>query len=145
MTRPKRLWVVVLVNAAVGILTLAALGYVFAKTLPVAGTVILTLVPNVLICAVLITSSIFAFLGYGRSRWIALGTAILFFGIHLIQSLWFYYQPSPALPLDMPSLASSVERNSLGIVLNLWAFLSDKTEAFFDAVGPNNRWRDRDS
>ena len=141
MTRPKRLWVVVLVNVAAGILTLAALGYLFAKALPVAGTVILTLVSNVLICSVLITSSIFAFFGYGRSRWIALGTAILFFGIHLIQSLWFYYQPSPALPLDMPSLASSVERNSLGIVLNLWAFLSDKTEAFFDAVGPNNRSR----
>ena len=50
MTRPKRLWVVVLVNAAVGILTLAALGYLFAKMLPVAGTVILTLVPTVLIC-----------------------------------------------------------------------------------------------
>ena len=66
---------------------------------------------------------------------------ILFFGIHLIESLWFYYQPSPAPPLDKASLASSVERNSLGIVLNLWAFLSDKTEAFFDAVGPNKRWR----
>jgi len=61
MTRPKRLWVVVLVNVAVGVLTLAALGFLFAKSLPIAGTVILTFVPSVLICGVLITSSIFAF------------------------------------------------------------------------------------
>jgi hypothetical protein len=92
-----------------------------------AVSVILAFVPSALIGAVLITSSIFAFLGSSRYRWVALGTAILFFGIHLIQSLWFYYQPNPALPPDMPSLASSVERNSLAIALNLWAFLSGKT------------------
>jgi hypothetical protein len=31
-------------------------------------------------------------------------------------------------------------KNSLGIVLNLWAFLSEKTEDFFDSA-PNNHWR----
>lgn len=141
MARPKRLWVVVLVNVAVGFLTLAALGYLFAKSLPMAWTVVLAFMPTGLLSGVLIASSIFALLGYNRYRWIALGSAILFFGIHLIQSLWFYYQPSPALPAAMPSLASSVERNALAIVLNLWAFLSAKTDEFFAAFGPNNRWR----
>jgi hypothetical protein len=142
MTRPKRLWVVVLVNVAVGSLSLAVDGFLLAKVLAVAGAgLLLAFVPGILVPGVLITSSIFAFLGSSRYRWVALGTAILFFGIHLIQSLWFYYQPNPALPLAMPSLASSVERNSLAIALNLWAFLSDKTDAFFDAVGPTNRWR----
>jgi len=86
----------------------------------------------------LITSSISAFFGHGRSRWVALGTAILFFGVNLIQSLWFYYQPRPGLTLDTAWLASSVVNNSPAIVLNLWAFLSEKTEDFFDAAGPKN-------
>lgn len=133
MSRPKRLMVVVLVNVTAGVLTLTALGYLLARSLPFLGALMFSFAPTVLICGVLIVSSIFAFRGHARSRWIALATAILFFGIQLIQSLWFYYHP--ALPPEgMPSLAPSVERNSLGIVLNLWAFLSDKTDAFFDEV-----------
>ena len=140
MSRPKRLWVVALVNVAAGVLSLAAIGFLLAKSLPFARALILSFAPTVLICGVLIASSIFAFLGHGRSRWIALGAAILFFGIHLIQSLWFYYHPTLP-PEEMPSLAPIVERNSLAIVLNLWAFLSDKTDEFFDAVGPSMRSR----
>ena len=136
MTRPKRLRVVVLVNVAVGSLSLAVDGFLLAKVLPVAGaSLLLAFVPGILVRGALITSSIFAFLGHGRSRWVALGTALLFFGVNLIQSLRSYYQPSPALPPDMASLASSVVNNSLVIVLNLWAFLSEKTEDFFDAAG----------
>jgi hypothetical protein len=139
MSRPKRLWVAVLVNVVAGVLTLAALGFLLAKSLPLAGTLILWFAPTVLICGVLIVSSIFAFRGHARSRWIALGTAILLFGIHLIQSLWLYYHAALP-PEELASLAPSAERNSLGIVLNLWAFLSDKTDAFFDEV-PNDRSR----
>jgi hypothetical protein len=138
MSRPKRLWVVVLVNVMAGVLTLAALGFLLAKSLPFAGALMLSFAPTVLICGVLIVSSIFAFRGHARSRWVALGTAILFFGLYLIQSLWLYYHPTLP-PEEMPSLASSVERNSLAIVLNLWAFLSDKTDAFFDEVPDNDR------
>ena len=136
MTRPKRLWVVVLVNTAFGSLSLAG-SLLFAKALH--GAVLLAFVPNVLVCGVLITSSIFALLGHGRARWVALGIAILFFGIRLIQSLWLYNHPSQAQFTDMSSLASGAANNLLVIILNLWAFLSDKTEAFFDAAGPNNR------
>ena len=139
MRRPKRLWVVVLVNVAAGVLTLAALGYLLLKSWSIAGALILTFAPTALTCGVLVASSAFAFLGRERSRWIALGAALLFFGIHLVQSLWLYYQSNPALPPE--SLAPSIERNSLAIVLNLWAFLSDKTDAFFDAVDPNYRSR----
>jgi len=140
MTRPKRLWVVVLVNVAVGSLSLSIDGFLLAKLPPVAGKagLLLAYVPGVLLRGALITSSISAFFGHGRSRWVALGTAILFFGVNLIQSLWFYYQPRPGLTLDTAWLASSVVNNSLAIVLNLWAFLSEKTEDFFDAAGPKN-------
>lgn len=145
MRRPKRLWLVVLVNVAAGSLTLAAAGYLFVKVLPGAGAMTAGIVPSVLLGGVLITSSILALLGRRPSRWVALGSATLFFGFHSIESLWLYYHPSPALPLDTASLASSVERNLLGLVLNLWAFLSDKTEAFFDAAGPDSRWTGRES
>jgi hypothetical protein len=131
MSRPKRLWVVVLVNVAAGVLTSAALVFLVAKSLPVAGALIPAFAPTFLICGVLVASSISAFLGHNRSRWIALGAAIFFFGSYLIQSVWFYYHPTLP-PEEMPSLASSVERNALGIILNVWAFLSDKTDAFFD-------------
>ena len=137
MSRPKRLMVVVLVNVAAGVLTLATLGYLLAKSPPFTGALTLSFAPSVLLGGVLIVSSIFALRGHARSRWIALGTAILFFGMHLIQTLWFHYHPTLP-PEEMPSLAPAVERASLGIVLNLWAFLSDKTDAFFDQI-PHDR------
>ena len=142
MTRPKRLWVVVVVNTAVGGLSLAGV-LLFAKALH--GAMLIALVPNILLCGVLIVSSVFALLGHGRARWVALGIAIMFFGIRLVQSLWLYYHPSQAQFTNMSSLASSAANNLLLILLNLWAFLGDKADAFFDAPGPNNRWRGGDA
>ena len=147
MRRPHRLWVVVLVNVALGVLTLALIGSWLVKVNEVhkitAGMFVLNFALHILVCVVLIASSIFALVGSGRARWIALGTAILFFGLHLIQSVWLYYQLGPALlPKDRGLfLTSSIERNALALILNLWAFFSDKTDEFFDARGPNNRWR----
>jgi hypothetical protein len=139
MTRPKRLWAVVLVNVAAGVLTLVELGFLAANSLPLARVLIPAFAPTVLICGVLIVSSIFAFLRYARSRWIALGTAILFFGLGLIKSLWLYYHGGLPPAVITSSVAPHVEQNSLAIVLNLWAFLSDKTDEFFEEVGPNHR------
>jgi hypothetical protein len=146
MRRPHRLWVVVLINVALGVLTLALIGLWLVKVNAVhkvtAGIFVHNYALHILLCAVLIASSIFALLGSGRARWIALGTAILFFGFHLIQSVWLYYLSGLALRRDQGLfLESSVERNALALILNLWAFLSDKTDEFFDAKGPNNRWR----
>lgn len=133
MSRPKRLWAVFLVNVATGLITLAACGFLLAKSLPFARVLIFSFAPTIVLCAVLIASSIVAFIGSGRSRWIALGTAILFFGSSFIQGLWSYYHPTPPLQ-DMSAIAPSIERNALCIVLNLWGFLSEKTDAFVDTV-----------
>ena len=140
MARPKRLWAAVLLNVAAGGLSLAVVGLFVAKLVPVAGIrAIVVFLPDILISGVLITASIFALRGNDRSRWIALGTAVAFFGLHLIQSLWYYYHPSQVPFFDTPSLASNVERAAIGIVVNLWGFLSEKTDAFFDAAAAPER------
>jgi len=66
MTRPKRLWVVVLVNVAVGSLSLAVDGFLLANIPPFAreAGLLLAYVPGVLVRGALITSSIFAFFGH---------------------------------------------------------------------------------
>ena len=138
-SRPKRLWAVALVNVAAGALTLLILGLLLAnsaRSVSFAWVLIQALAPTALLCGVLIASSVLALLGRGQFRWVALGSAILYFGIHLIQSLWSYYHAATP-PAETSSLASSVVDNALGIVLNLWAFLSDKTDEFFDAVAPD--------
>ena len=134
MTRPKRLWAGVLVNVVAGLVTLLLAGVFAAKLVPVAGLRVSVsfVVPSAVVSCVLVVSSIFALRGNATSRWLALGTAILFFCLHFVQSLWVYYHPIH--PGDPASLAGSVERAALGIALNLWAFLSDKTDEFFDAV-----------
>jgi hypothetical protein len=136
MRRPKRLWAVVVVNAAAAALALVVLGLLLvnsAKSLHFPLVLIEALAPTALICGVLIVSSILALRGHSQARWVALWTAILFFGIRMIQSLWFYYHP-PSGPEMTSSLATSVVNSALGIALNLWAFLSDETDEFFDVV-----------
>jgi hypothetical protein len=139
MTRPKRLWAVALVNVGAGVLALALSAFMAANLTAVAGgTAVVPFVAGAVLAGVLAVSSILALLGYARARWTALGAALLFFGLNLAQSLWYYYHPGPELSGGAASIAPNVERAALAIVLNLWAFLSDKTDAFFDAVVPEH-------
>jgi hypothetical protein len=138
-SRPKRLWAVAVVNVAAGALTLIVVGFLLAnsaRSVSFAWVLIQALAPTAVLSGALIASSVLALLGRSQFRWIALGSAVLYFGLHVIQSLWSYYHTATP-PAETSSLATSVVDNALGIVLNLWAFLSDKTDEFFDAVAPD--------
>jgi hypothetical protein len=135
MTRPKRLWAVTVFNSGAGLLALLWFGFFAAKVVPLAGLrIVFSFVPGLLIPCVLVVSSIWALRGDDRARWAALASAVLFFGPRLVQGLWHYYHP--VYPGDPASLAESVENAAIGIALNLWAFLSDKTDEYFAAASP---------
>ena len=125
-------------NVAVALLNLAALAVVFRNSTLPAGVLLGTagLVISALIAVTVIVSSVLALMGYPQGRWLALGSALVFFGILLIQTLLLIVHLGPSLPAQANAkLAGAVIRNSLEIALNLWAFLSAKTAAFFDARG----------
>jgi hypothetical protein len=136
--RPKRLWVVAIMNIAVALMGIGTLAFMLtSSTFPP------ELVPSkwsaafsVFIATAVIVSSLLALLKFRRARWVALTAALVFFGVLLVQSLILAIDPQ-ALLGEIPSkiqsrkLWAGVTRNSIEIGLNLWAFLSAKTAAFF--------------
>ena len=141
-SRPKRLWVVAVMNIVVALLSLAAVLVVFQNSKLPAGQLIGTsgIVISAVIAVTVIVSSILALVGYPQARWLALGSALVFFGILLIQTVLLMVHLGPSLPPQANAkLAGGVVRNSLEIALNLWVFLSAKTATFFDARGRGTR------
>ena len=59
----------------------------------------------------------------------------MFFGLHLINAALLLVQDRGLLPsLGMTSeVRGAIVNNSLVVVLNLWSFLSDKTDIYFEA------------
>jgi hypothetical protein len=132
--RPKRLWVIAVMNIAVGLISVGMLAFLLfssrvpAELRPSTSSAAL----SSLLAALLIVSCVFALLGYRQARWLALGSAVLFFGILWTQSLLFLVQSGGSLPqVPTRKLWANVVRNSIEIALNLWVFLSAKTAAFF--------------
>jgi hypothetical protein len=132
--RPKRLWVIAVINVAVALLSIGTLAFLLlssrvpAELRPPAWSAAL----SSLLAAFLIVSCVLALLGYRPARWLALGSAVLFFGILLTQSLLLLVQSGASLPHVPPrKLWANVVRNSIEIALNLWVFLGAKTAAFF--------------
>jgi hypothetical protein len=132
--RPKRLWVIAVMNIAVGLISVGMLAFLLfssrvpAELRPSPSSAAL----SSLLAALLIVSCVFALLGYRQARWLALGSAVLFFGILWAQSLLLLVQSGGSLPqVPTRKLWANVVRNSIEIALNLWVFLSAKTVAFF--------------
>ena len=136
--RPKRLWVVAIMNIAVALIGIGTLAFVLTSS-----TFPSELVPSkwnaavsVLVATTVIVSSVLALLRIRRARWIALTAALVFFGVLLVQSLLVAIDPQAVLgeirsSIQLRKLWAAVTRNSIEIGLNLWAFLSAKTAAFF--------------
>jgi hypothetical protein len=132
--RPKRLWAITIVNTSAALLGLAALAALLlagfrAGAVPIAY---LDAALSAFIPAFLIVGSILALLGYPRGRWIALCSAVLFFGLRLTQSLMLltHYDAAQS-PFTAKDLRDGVLYNILGLALNVWAFLSGKTDDYF--------------
>jgi hypothetical protein len=84
-----------------------------------------------------IVTSLLALLRYPKARFPALGAALLFFGILLLQSLLLLIHPSNDLPVgSSPKLWANVIRNAIEISLNVWVFLSVKVADYLRAVNP---------
>jgi hypothetical protein len=84
-----------------------------------------------------IVTSLLALLRYPKVRLPALGAALLFFGILLLQSLFLLIHPSNDLPVGSPpKLGANVIRNAIEISLNIWVFLSVKVADYPRAVNP---------
>ena len=80
--------------------------------------------------------------GHSFARWLALGSAVVFFGLLLMQALVLLSQHGgPFGHAAANKLRAAVVRNALEIGFNLWAFLSAKTARYFGVLagGPNNR------
>ena len=134
-SRPKRLLGIAILNIAAALLSISFLLAVFlrfpARLRPDALSAALTLFLGV----TLIVSCVLALIGHPFARWLALGCAIVFFGLHLINAALLLVQDRGLLPsLGMTSeVRGAIVNNSLGIVLNLWSFLSDETDIYFES------------
>jgi hypothetical protein len=140
LPRPKRLWVVAIMNMAVAAMTLTALWFMLASDrvpVEVRPTASGAAVSGFL-AASLIVSSLLALVGYPKARWPVLIAAVLFFGILLLQSLLFIIHPSELLPGgSSPKLWANVVRNAIEISLNMWVFLGAKVAAFLRDAEPS--------
>jgi hypothetical protein len=83
-----------------------------------------------------IVTSLLALLRHPKARLPALGAALLFFGILLLQSLLLLIRPSDLPVGSSPKLWADVIRNSIEISLNIWVFLSVKVADYLRAVNP---------
>jgi hypothetical protein len=132
--RPKRLWVVAIMNIAVATITLIVLSFMLiSDRVPIeVRPTGFRAASSAFIAAFVILSSILALLRYPRARWFALGAALIFFGLLLFQSFILIVSPSDALPEgSAPKLWANVVRNSIEISLNLWVFLGSKVATYF--------------
>jgi len=137
--RPKRLWVVAIMNIALALMSIVALVFLLSSSKVPAEVVpsIWSAAFSALLAAGVIASSVLALLGSHRARWIALTMALIFFGLIWLHSLIAALDPEGvigAVPTDRESqkLWAGVVRTSIEIGLNLWVFLSAKTRMFFD-------------
>ena len=134
-SRPKRLWGVAILNIAAAFMSISFLLAVFVRLpaglRPGAFSATFTLFLGV----TLIVACVLALLGHPFARWLALGCAIVFFGVRLINAALLLSQHRGLLPsLGMTSeVRDAILNNSLVIVFNLWSFLSDKTDTYFEA------------
>jgi hypothetical protein len=139
LPRPKRLWVISIMNIAVATITLVALGFMLASDrvpVEVRPTTLRAAVSG-LLAGFLIISSVLALLGYPKARWPALMAAVIFFGILLLQSLLFIIHPSDVLPEgSSPKLWANVVRNTIEISLNMWVFLGAKVTTYLRGADP---------
>ena len=140
--RPKRLWVVTVMNVAIGLIGIATVGFLLksskipAEAVPATWSATL----SILSAMTLISASILALLGLRRTRWFALVTAVAYFGIILVHNLLIYVDPQaifgqPISDRDSRKLLAAVIRSSIEIGINVWAYLSVKTGAFFRPLG----------
>ena len=137
--RPKRLIVVAIMNIAVALISVAALAFVLTSS-RVPGALIprpWSAAFSMLVAIAVIVSSVLALIGLPKARWVALILALAFFGILWLQGLLAAVDPVSVMG-EMPNesvvhkLWAGVVRNSIEIGLNLWAFLSVRTSAFFE-------------
>jgi hypothetical protein len=137
--RPKRLWVVAIMNIVVALMSIVVLVFLLSSSKVPAEVVpsIWSAVFSALVAAAVIVSSVLALFGSPRARWIALTMALIFFGLIWLHSLITALDPRAVIgemPTDreLRKLWAGVVRTSIEIGLNLWVFLSAKTVAFFE-------------
>jgi len=138
--RPIRLIVITLINIVVGLVSIVAV--VLLLTSPSVPAEVIpsyaSAVFSVLVATTMIVSSLLALIGLPSARWPALVTALIFFGLLLLQTLFAAIDPQSVvgeMPTDrvLRKLWTGVVRNAIEIGLTLWAFLSAKTRAFFES------------
>jgi hypothetical protein len=136
--RPKRLWVVTTLNVAIGIFGIVAVGFLLtsskipAELVPAKWSAL----SSIFIAATLIGSSVLALLGFRHARWVALVTAVAYFGTILIQNLLIFLHPEATFghsisDRDSRMFLASVIRSAIEIGINVWGYLSSKTGSFF--------------
>jgi hypothetical protein len=138
--RPKRLWGITIMNVLVALIGIGAVAFVLTST-----KVPAELVPgkwsatfSILIPTTLISSSVLAFFRFRWARWVALISAVGYFGIILVHNLLIFLDPQGMIgqsisERDSHKLLAAVIRSSLEIGLNVWAYLSAKSGAYFRA------------
>ena len=138
-TRPKRLWVAALMNTMLGGLALFTLGYIaFSSSVPtVVRPTLYTAVLGGTTATLLVVSSILALLGKPRSPYFMLASALLFYGLIVVQNAVMLYGSHDWLsPMADKKLTASVVRGLIEILINVWALLTVKTRNFFAAAAP---------
>jgi hypothetical protein len=127
LKRPKRLWVVSIMNIAVATISIVALVFMItsdrvpAEVQPTAVGAAVSGFLGIL----LIASSLLALLKYLKARWLALGAALIFYGTLLLQSALLV--AGAELPDGTSTkLWSSIVRSTIEISLNIWVFLGSK-------------------
>ena len=93
--RPKRLWGITIMNVLVALIGIGTVGFMLTS-----AKVPAELVParwsaafSILIATTLIVSSVLAFFKSRRARWVALITAMAYFGVMLVHNLLMYVDP----------------------------------------------------
>jgi hypothetical protein len=132
--RPKRLWFIAILNTAVAVIILVAL--LFALLSPRVPTDVRPDAYSAVLTACLplfvIISCVLALLRYRYGRWLALGSAVAFFGMYLTHYLLLLMNSGAVLPpIATRKLNAGVVRSVIEIGLNLWVFLSAKTSKYF--------------
>jgi hypothetical protein len=134
--RPKRLWVVSIMNILLAIMAVGTIAFMLASD-RVPAEVRPTLsgaTVSTLLAAYLAISSVVAFVGYHKARWLVLSAAFAFFGIILLRSLLLIFYPSDLIPEgSAPKLWPIVIRSAIEIGLNVWVFLGAKYNVFLRA------------
>jgi len=135
--RPIRLWVAVVMNVLIGLISLAFLAFLATSArLPAAlHPSVTTLAWAVCTAGFLIIASIVALLGKPYGRYIMLLAAVVFYGALIAQNVVALSGPYAALGQGAGAkLTANLVRTSLELAINLWALLSLKTHKYFNGA-----------